>query len=70
MLNTKLVYTSTGYKRLTPGKIYNVVRCNEYTITILDNNNNNFTISNNVLHLWFKDLSKWREEQIDKLCLL
>ena len=67
IMDVKLVYISTEFKRLTPGKIYNVVSCNEYTTTILDNNNNDFTVSNNVLHLWFKDLSKLRGEQIDKL---
>lgn len=63
----KLVYIGDQPSRFTFGQSYRVTNITTFFTEILDKDGVAMQIDNDILHLHFRQLEHWREEQIDKL---
>jgi hypothetical protein len=66
-MTLELVYIGHHTSRFIYGQIYIANSFTVDTTTILDKDRVPMSISNDILHLHFRQKAQWREEQIDKI---
>ena len=66
-MTLELVYIGQHTSRFIYGQIYIANSFTVDTTTILDKDEVPMSISNDILHLHFRQKAQWREEQIDKI---
>lgn len=62
-----LVYIGEQRSRFIYGNTYPVIRVTEHTTTLLDKDGVPMEFSDDILHHYFRQKDKWRDEQIDKI---
>ena len=66
-MKLELVYIGEHTSRFIYGQVYKAIHFTEDTTTIIDKDGVPMDFSNFVLHHWFRQKDKWRDEQIEKI---
>lgn len=66
-MKLELVYIGEQQSRFIYGNVYKVIHLTEATTTFLDKDGVPMSFSNDILHHYFRQRDKWRDEQIDKI---
>ena len=66
-MKLELVYINHHTDRFIYGNVYNTIHISFTETTIIDKDGVPAVFSNDILHLHFREKSKWREEQINKI---
>ncbi len=65
--NMELIYIGEHRSRFIFGNKYKVLNITEDTTIILDKDDVPMDFSNDVIHHWFRNVSTWRNEQLEKI---
>lgn len=66
-MKLELVYIGDQKSRFIYGDVYQANSFTEDTTTFLDKDGVPIDFSNDILHYYFRQKDKWRDEQIDKI---
>lgn len=69
-MNLELVYIGEQTSRFIYGNVYTTIHLTEDTTTLLDKDKVPMCFSNYVLHYYFRQKDKWRDEKLTELGIL